>query len=290
MLIILPSHDKIYTMKKISLIICVLGNFYFANSQTLKIPQPSTNTTVKQDFALGSIELSYSRPNVKGRKIFGDVVAYDKIWRTGANGATTLTFSDEVTIGGTKVAPGKYGLLTIPNAKEWTLIITKQTDVTSANAYNQEMDVVRVKATPMALPWAMETFTILLDNVKATSTDLTLLWDKTGVTLPITAEIDSRIMKQIENVVVKDGRPYFNAALYYAENGKDLNQAISWFDKALDQNPKAFWIYYQKAKTLSKLNKKTEALVASTKSMELAKEAKNDDYMLLNEKLQKELK
>ncbi len=261
-----------------------------AEAQQLRTPQPSTPQTVKQDFGLGNIELSYSRPNMKGRKIFGDLVPFDKVWRTGANNATVITFSDEVTIGGTKVPAGKYGLLTIPSASEWTIIISKQTDVTSPASYKQEMDVVRVKAKPMMLPWSFETFGISFENMKDNSCELMMAWDKTLVSFPITTDVDAKVMKQIETIMKNDGRPYFNAAAYYAENGKDLNQAIVWFDKAIEQNPKAYWVYYQKAKALARQGKKTEAMTVSMKSMELAKEGKNDDYVLLNEKLQKDLK
>lgn len=277
-------------MKKLLLVAFCMGALVMTNAQQLKTPQPSSTQTVKQEFGLGSIELSYSRPNMKGRKIFGDLVPFDKVWRTGANNATTLTFTDEVTIGGTKVPAGKYGLLTIPSASEWTVIISKQTDVTSPSAYKQEMDVVRVKTKPMTLPFSFETFGISFENIKDNSCELMMAWDKTVVALPITADVDGKVMKQIETIMKSDSRPYFAAASYYANNGKDLNQAIVWYDKAIEQNPKAFWVYYQKANTLAKLGKKSEAMAASTKSMELAKEAKNDDYVALNEKLQKDLK
>jgi hypothetical protein len=277
-------------MKKLFLVLLCAAAYASTNAQTLKTPAPSTTQTIKQDVGLGNIELSYSRPNMKGRKIFGDLVPFDKVWRTGANSATTLTFSDEVTIGGTKIAPGKYGLLSIPSANEWTLIITKQLDVTSPAAYKSESDIVRVKAKPVALPFTVETFTAMFADVSDKSTNLGLMWDKTYVELPITTDVDSKVMKQIETIMSKDSRPYFNAAVYYAENGKDLNQAITWFDKAIEQNDKAFWIYYQKAKVLGKQGKKTEAIATSMKSMALAKEAKNDDYVALNEKLQKDLK
>lgn len=277
-------------MKKIVLAACFLSAAIFTDAQQLRTPQPSTTTLVKQDFGLGTIELSYSRPNMKGRKIFGDLVPFDKVWRTGANQATTLTFSDEVTIGGVAIKPGKYGLLSIPGQTEWTIIITKQTDVTSPAAYKQEMDVVRVKVKPMDLPWSFETFGMSFENIKDNSCELMIGWDKTVVALPITTDVDSKVMKQIEGVMKNDSRPYFNAAVYYLENGKDLNQAVAWFDKAIEQNPKAFWVYYQKARTLAKLGKKSEALAVSQKSMELAREAKNDDYVALNEKLQKDLK
>lgn len=277
-------------MKKIVLAACFLSAALLTNAQQLRTPQPSTTTLVKQDFGLGTIELSYSRPNMKGRKIFGDLVPFDKVWRTGANQATTLTFSDEVLIGGMAIKPGKYGLLSIPGQTEWTIIITKQTDVTSPAAYKQEMDVVRVKVKPMELPWSFETFGMSFENIKDNSCELMIGWDKTVVALPITTDVDSKVMKQIDNVMKNDSRPYFNAAVYYLENGKDLNQAVAWFDKAIEQNPKAFWIYYQKARALAKLGKKSEAMAVSQKSMELAREAKNDDYVALNEKLQKDLK
>lgn len=277
-------------MKKLLLVASCIGVFAMASAQQLKTPQPSTTQTVKQDFGLGSIELSYSRPNMKGRKVFGDLVPFGKVWRTGANSATTLTFTDEVIIGGTKISAGKYGLLSIPDAKEWTIIISKQTNVTSPAAYKQEMDVVRVKVKPMELPWSFETFGMSFENIKDNSCELMMAWDKTLVALPITTDVDSKVMKQIDGIMNTDNRPYFNAAAYYLENGKDLNQAVAWFDKAIEQNPKAFWIYYQKARALAKLGKKAEAIAVSNKSIELAKEAKNDDYVALNEKLQKDLK
>ncbi len=277
-------------MKQFLLSAICAASILMAEAQQLKTPQPSTTQTVKQDFGLGSIELSYSRPNMKGRKIFGDLVPFDKVWRTGANGATTLTFTDEVTIGGKKIPAGKYGLLTIPSANEWTVIISKQTDVTSPAAYKQDMDVVRVMAKPMTLPWSFETFGISIENVKDNSCELMMAWDKTLIAFPITTDVDSKVMKQIETIMKNDSRPYFSAAAYYADNGKDLGQAIVWFDKAIEQNPKAFWIYYQKAKALAKQGKKSEAMAASMKSMELAKELKSDDYVALNEKLQKDLK
>ena len=258
---------------------------YAVHAQAIKTPAPSPTQTIKQDFGVGTIELSYSRPSMKGRKLGVDLAPWGKVWRTGANQATTLNFSDSVSIGGTIIAPGKYGLVSIPDKNQWTLIITKQLDVTSPAAYKQENDVVRVNARPMELKESVETFTMQFANVKSNSTDLQLMWDKVGVSLPIHTDVDSRIMADIKRVMSADARPYFQAGLYYLENGKDLNQAVSWFDKAIDQNPKAFWVYHQKANALAKLGKKADAKAAAQKSMELAKEQKNDDYVQMNEKL-----
>jgi tetratricopeptide (TPR) repeat protein len=261
-----------------------------ADAQQLKTPSPSTTQTLKQELGLGSVELSYARPNARGRKVFGDLVPYGSVWRTGANAATTLTFSDEVTIGGTKVPAGKYGLLSIPTPNEWTLILTKQTDVTSPAAYKPESDIVRVKATTMQIPMPMETFTMQFANVRSNSAELHIMWENTAVSLPILMDVDSKVMAQINNMMNKDNRPYFQSAMYYLETGKDLNQALAWFDKAVEQQPNAFWVHHQRANALAKLGRKDEARKTAMKSMDLARQAQNMDYVRLNEKLISDLK
>ncbi len=276
-------------MKKIFITAAAVCTLFFAEAQQLTTPQPSPTQTIKQNFGLSSIELSYSRPGMKGRKIFGDLVPFGKVWRTGANNATTVTFADEVTIGGTKVKAGKYGLLAIPEKKSWTLIISKQTDVTSPASYKQDQDVVRVEAKTMNMDESMETFTMQFANVKPNSCDLHIMWDKTAVSLPITTDVETKVMAQIDQLMNKDNRPYFNAAMYYMDNGKDLNQALTWFDKAVEAQPNAFWIHHQRANCLAKLGKKDEAKMAAEKSKALATEQKNDDYVKLNEKLLAEL-
>ena len=263
---------------------------YSVDAQTLRTPAPSPTQNIKQDFALSTVELSYSRPAVKQRKIFGDLVPYGKVWRTGANQATTISFGEEVTFGGKKVPAGKYGLLTIPNTGEWTVILTKQLDVTGPSAYKQDQDVARVTVTPDEMPFAIESFMMVFDNITSSSMDLIMLWDKTAVRVPIKSDVETKVMAQIDNLMNKDNRPYFNAAMYYLDNGKDLNKAVTWFDKAIEQNPKGFWIYHQKANALAKLGKKQEAITTANKSIELAKEAKNDDYVALNQKLLATLK
>ena len=276
-------------MKKLLTIAAfAIGSGAFA--QSLTTPQPSTTQTIKQNFGLSSIELSYSRPNIKGRNVMGNLVPFGKVWRTGANSATTLTFADDVTIGNKLITAGKYGLLTIPGKDNWVLIITKQLDVTSPSAYKEESDVVRVSIAPTTIKDKVETFTMQFGNVKSNTCSLDLMWENTLVSLPISTDVDTKVMKQIENIMTKDNLPYYNAGMYYMDNGKDLNQALTWFNKAADQNPKAYWVQHQKANCLAKLGKKTEAIAAATKSLELATEAKNPDYVKLNEDLLKSLK
>lgn len=276
--------------KLIALFFAVVILQWSAEAQGLKTPSPSPTTTVKQEFALSNIELSYSRPSMRGRTIFGDLVPFGKVWRTGANGATTLTFGEEVTIGGTKIPAGKYGLLTIPGQTEWTIIITKQLDVTSPAAYKQDQDVVRIPANTIDLPFALENFTIMFGNITASTCDIWMMWDKTMVSIPVSVDVDKKVMAQIDNAMKNDSRPYFTAAMYYMDNNKDLNKALEWFSKAADQDPSAFWVLHQKAKCLAKLGKKADAIATAKKSIEVATAAKNDDYVKLNEDLIKTLK
>jgi len=283
-------QNKIVIMKKLFLLVAASYIFFSTEAQQLTTPQPSPTANIKQNFALSSIEISFSRPGVKGRKIFGDLVPYGKVWRTGANNATTITFGEEVMIGGKKVPAGKYGLLSIPGEAEWTFIITKQTDVTSPADYKQDQDVVRITAKPQTLPFSIETMMINIDNIKSNSCTIGLVWDNVFAGFDVTSDVESKVMAQIKNAMENDNKPYFNAALYYIDNGKDLNKAIEWLDKAYAQNPEAFWVLYQKARAQKMLGKKTDAMATSNKSIEIAKKAKNDDYVALNEKLQKEMK
>lgn len=276
-------------MKKIVLSVAFLCALSYANAQ-IKMPAPSPAQTVKQEFGLSNVELSYSRPVKKGRKIFGDLVPYNAVWRTGANGATTLTFGDNVIIGGKEIPAGKYGLLSIPGAASWTLIITKQTDVTSPAAYKQDQDIVRVTAKVKPSTTSVENFTIQFDNIQPESCDLVISWDKSIVTLPIKTNVDARIMASIEESMKSDKPAYFQSAFYYLESGKDLKQAETWFAKAVEAQPNAFWIRYQQARALAKLGKKAQAKEAALKSKELANAANNQDYVTLNNKLISSLK
>ncbi len=275
-------------MKRVLLFGLLLSTTLLTEAQ-LKTPAPSPAQTLRQDFGLGNIEISYSRPGVRGRKIFGDVVPYGQVWRTGANNATTIAFTDEVIIGGKKLAPGKYGLLTIPGSKEWVVIISKQTNVTSPADYKADQDLVRVNAAATKSKTATETFTIAVQDIKNTSCHLVISWAKRQITIPIQTEIEGKIMANIDAAMKTEKPPYYNAAMYYMDNGKDLNQALSWFDKAVEANPTAFWIHYQRANCLAKLGKKAEAIAGAEKSKQLATEAKNGDYVKLNEKLIAEL-
>lgn len=255
------------------------------NAQGIKTPAPSPTQTIKQDFALSTIEITYSRPNIKGRVVFGDLAPFGKLWRTGANAATRVTFGEDVKVGGVALKAGTYVLYTIPNKDEWEVIFNKGINNWGIDGYKAEEDVAKFKVKPNALAKSVETFTIEIANVNPSSAEIEISWEKTSVSIPVTADIDSKISKAIETAMTVDSRPYFQAASYYFETGKDLNKALAWADKAIEQTPKAFWIMHLKAKIQAKLGNKAVAIETAKKSIELAKEANNMDYVALNEKL-----
>ena len=271
----------IIKMKKLLSIAFLACSMQIAVAQQLTTPQPSPLQTVKQAFGVGNIELSYSRPSLKGRVAFGELEPYDKVWRTGANGATTLTFSDDVTIGDKLVKAGKYGFLAIPGAESFILIITKDVNVNSRTLYKQENDVVRVTVPVKKMADKVETFTIQFGNITNTSIHLEMMWDNTSVALPITTNTDAKVMAQIDNVFNKDTKPYCAAASYYYEAGKDLKQAQTWVDAALANkaNEKAYWMYLLKARIHAKLGDKVGAKAMCDKTITLATEAQNDGYV-----------
>ncbi|MDB5255843.1 MAG: hypothetical protein JWM14_538 [Chitinophagaceae bacterium] len=257
-----------------------------AQAPALKTPAPSSSQTIKQAFALGDLTVDYSRPSVKGRTVFGDLVPYGKVWRTGANGTTKLTFAEDVKVEGKDVKAGTYGLYTIPNKDSWEVMLYSDLTLNgNVASYKAENEVLRVVVKPTALTTKVETFTINLADVTSTSLVLEILWDKIRVPVKITAEIDAKIMKNIETTMAADSRPYFQAANYYYENKKDLNQALVWVNKAVEQNPKAFWVLMLKSRIEYELKDNANAAATAEKVVALAKEASNEDYTKMGEKM-----
>ncbi|RYY70803.1 MAG: DUF2911 domain-containing protein [Chitinophagaceae bacterium] len=269
-------------MKSLFIAVALIMITSFSNAQQITTAQPSPTQTIKQNFGLGSIELNYSRPSLKDRQLGNaDFVPFGKVWRTGANAATTLQFSDDVTIGGTLIKAGKYGLLSIPDVNEWTLIITKDLNVNAPGLYKQENDLVRVKATVKKLNDKVETFTANFANLTNSSCDLQLSFANAAVSLPITTNTDEKVMKQIDNLLAKDNRPYYAAALYYFENGKDLTKAKEWIEKAANDpaNAKSLNVFWLRARIYQKSGDKAATRASAEKLLSLANDAKNEDYI-----------
>lgn len=260
-------------------------------SQALKTPTPSPMQTLKQGFALTDISIEYYRPSAKGRTVFGDVVPFGKIWRTGANGATKMTFGENVKIQGKEVPAGTYAIYTIPNKDNWEVLIYKDLKLGgNVNDYKQENELMRFTVPVVNMNDHVETFTVNVANIQASSCAIELTWEKTKISFNVIAEIDQVIMASIDKAMNVDSKPYYQAASYYYENNKDMAKALEWITKAVDQNPKAYWVALLKAKIELKSGDKKAATTSAQKVIELAKEAKNDDYVKMAEKLISEAK
>jgi hypothetical protein len=255
-----------------------------ANAQ-LKVPTASTLQKVTQGFGLSEVSLEYSRPSAKGRAIFGELVPYGKIWRTGANNATKLTFGEDVKIAGKDLKAGTYAVYSIPGEKEWQIMF--YTDL-KLGGYVSNYDVAN-EALKVSLPVEKtgsktETFTIGFSNIEDTAMDIYMKWENTKITIPVTVEIDAKVMAGID-AAMKDSRPYFQAAMYYMNNGKDLKQALEWITIAADNNPNAYWVLLNKAKIQHALGDHKAAVATATEARAKAEAGQNDDYVKMSDEV-----
>lgn len=292
-LILLPNflNSKIFNqimMKKLSFIIIALAALSFfavdLNAQ-IRTPAPSPTATLSQQVGLTDVEIVYSRPSMKGRTIFAanGLVPFGKMWRTGANRATKITFSDDVKLGGKELKGGSYAILTIPTAASWTVnLYTYESG--NWGSYREKTPALSLSAKVQALPMTVESFTIGLNDLKATSANLMMSWEKTMVAVSIETNTDKKAMESIANAMAGPSQnDYYQAASYYHDNKKDLKQALTWIQKANAEDPK-FWQVRREALILADMGKYTEAIAAAKKSKDLATKAENEDYIRMNEK------
>ena len=270
-------------MKKILMLTLMLGMMFTSYGQGIKIPAPSPGQTIKQDFSLSSIEVVYSRPVMKGRKIFGDIVPFGKLWRTGANSPTKFTFGEDVKVAGQPLKAGSYQVMSIPSEKSWVIIFSKGTN--GVFNYNASEDVLKVTVPSTMLANSVESFSIQFSDVTSNKLNIQMAWEKTTVSIPVETDVDSKIMGSIDRAMNIDSKPYFEAASYYFETGRDIKKALEWATKAAEANPTAYWVFHLKAKIQVKTGDKVGAKATALKSIELAKAGKNDDYVALNQKL-----
>ncbi|HEY0946139.1 MAG TPA: DUF2911 domain-containing protein [Opitutaceae bacterium] len=245
-----------------------------AQAPKVEFPAASPASTLKQRVGLTDIEIVYARPGVKGRTIFGGIEAYGRVWRTGANSATRISFSTPVKFGGADLAAGSYLLFSIPGANEWTVILQKDAKAWGAYQYDPANDVARVTAKPVALAAPVETFTIDLNDLRNESATLNLIWENTRVPVPLTVDVASTLVPQIEAAAASGEKLtpgfYYNAAMFYFDKGLDLNKAKAWIEQATSGAKPAFYMVHLKAKILAKRGEKEAAIAAAKQSSELA--------------------
>lgn len=261
----------------------------------LEFPAASPAVTLKQRVGVTDVELNYSQPSVRGRKIFGGLEPYGKVWRTGANSATRVSFSTAVKLNGTEIPAGAYELFTIPDATEWTVIIHKAMSQWGTYTYDEKNDIARIKAKPVRLNEPVETMLIHLTEVRDDSASFCIEWETTRVPLKLEVDTVGLFLPKIDAVMASDApkKPYVQAALFYYEHNLDLKKALGWIDTAAAAQPELFYYQYQKARILAKMGDKPGALAAAKLSIEGANKAEGavkDEYLRLNEALIEKLK
>jgi len=278
------SKLKSTHMKKIILAFVLLASSYGIEAQ-VKTPQPSPKAIVQQTVGLTDVTIEYSRPSMKGRTIFGDLVPFGKLWRTGANANTTISFSEDITIDGKVLKKGKYALYTMPKAENWDVIFYSDTDNWGTpEEWNDSKVALRASARTEMLNRPVESFTIGINNLDNNFANLEFSWEKTIVSLKFEVATQKAAMASIEKAL---GGPtsgdYFSASQYFYQSNADMNKAFEYVNKALDlSKEKPFYMYRQKSLIQAKLGDKKGAIETAKLSLAGALAAKNNDYVKMN--------
>lgn len=271
-------------MKKLLSIAIILCISISLNAQ-IDAPQPSPSAKIEQKVGLTDISVEYSRPGMRGRTIFGDLVPYGEVWRTGANANTKITFSDDVKINGKELKKGSYALYTIPSEDSWEVMFYTATDNWGVpQKWDESKVALKATAETMEMPMTMETFTIMIDDLKNDSASLNFIWENTIAMLEMEVPTDSKTMASIEKVMNgPTANDYFAAGSYYHEAGKDLEKAYKWVSKATEMaGDQAFWMLRRKSLIEAEMGKKQEAIATAKKSLASAEKANNADYVKMN--------
>lgn len=245
-----------------------------------ELPQASPTVTLKQNVGLSEVEITYSRPGMKGRTIFGDLVPYNELWRTGANKATSITLSSEATIGGKKVPAGSYSIFTVPGKTQWEVIINKETELWGTGGYKKEDDVARFMVKPTKLNNAVETFTMDFRKFTDEGCELFMQWENTEVSIALGVDANAQAWANIKSEVEKiegSWRVYVRSAQYAANTGENLEEALTYIDKALEME-ESWWTYWVQGQVYAAMKDYKKAQSSLKKSIKLGKEQKNWSY------------
>ncbi len=277
-------------MKKLLLAVLSAG-FLLSASAQVKMPASSPTQKISQAFGLGNIDVTYSRPVMKGRKIMGNLVPFGQVWRTGANAATLIKFTAAVEIMGNKVDTGTYALYTIPADGDWTVILNKGITNWGSDGYDEKADVARFTVKKEKTRKPVESFTMQFTDVKAATCNLEMMWERTALVIPIVAyNLTNSIKMDLEKAIAtSDKKPYWQAAQFYNEYDNNQAKALEYINAAVKEQPTAFYMWLYKAKVEMAMGDKAAAKASATTSLELSKAAKNNDYVKMNQDLLKKL-
>ena len=278
-------------MKKI-LLLSAIFCYSFISAQ-IKSPQPSPTATITQKVGVSNISVEYSRPGAKEREIFGGLVSYGKMWRTGANKATKITFNENCVFGGAKVKKGSYSLFTIPGEKEWTVVLNKNTELWGVGEYDEKNQVCSIVSKAIETKDFTESFTIDFGTFQSFSAIMSLKWANTKIDIKIESLEAKKLEKQYLELLTKgpSASDYYNGAKFFADNTSEYEMALEWINTAIEKRPDAFWMQFHKARILKKMGNKKESISVAEEVIALAKEKKDDyGYIKRSEDLIKSMK
>lgn len=275
-------------MKKVTLLAALCIGF-FGTTLAQLAPQASPAAKVEQRVGLTDVTVTYSRPSKRDRTVFGDLVPFGEIWRTGANENTVITFSDTVVFGNDSLPAGTYALYTRPGKDNWDIIFySDYSNWGNPEEWSENKVVLHVAAKPTTLKESVETFSISIEGLESTNgAKLALTWDKTQVMVPFTVPTDTKVMANIKKTMNgPTANDYFASANYYYTNKKDLKQALEWVNKALSMRTDAFWMVRLKAMIQADMGDKTAAIETAKIALSMAEKAHNADYVkMLNDSI-----
>lgn len=278
-------------MKKIILSLFISAFGFNTNSQ-IKTPQPSTSQKIEQAIGLTNITLEYSRPNMNGRAIFGDLVPYGSVWRTGANANTKITFSTDVTIDGKSLKKGTYAVFTKPNQGSWEVIFySDATNWGTPGTWDESKVALQTTVNVQEMPMNVETFTMTFDDITNDSAHIGILWEKVYVGIKFETPTDLMVSSQIEKIMAgPSAEDFYASAVYYLQSNKDIKQAQEWIDKAAEmtKDKPRYWFLRQQSLIHAKAGNKKGAITAAKASLKYAEEGKNPDYIKMNKESLKE--
>jgi len=271
-------------MKKL-LVLLLVFTFSFSVNAQIETPAPSPFSKIEQVVGLTNVSLEYSRPAMRGRVIYGNLVPFGKVWRTGANARTKITFSDDVTVGDATLKAGTYAIFTIPQPESWEVVFYTEHAGGGAPAELDETKVAaRVSAPVYPMEMEIQSFTISFGDVTSNSAVLGMLWEKSYVGVKFKVPTDKTVSASIDKVMGGPGfGDYYAAAGYYLSEGKDVAKAKEWIDKAMsmNENPR-FWQLRQQSLIYAAAGDKKGAIGLAKKSLAAATEAGNADYIKMN--------
>ena len=278
-------------MKKLILMTAILccNSFY----SQIKTPKPSPTAMISQEVGVSNVIVEYSRPGVKGREIFGELVPFGKIWRTGANKATKITFENDCIFGGKEVPKGSYSLFTIPGKGEWQILLNKETELWGSGEYDKEKQVCSITVEANQTENFTESFTIDFETFKSFSTIMTMKWANTKISIDVKSQGAKKLQKDYMDLLNEgpSANDYYNGAKFLVDNTSEFELALEWINIAIDKRPDAFWMQFHKARILQKMGNNKESISVAEEVMSFAKEKKDDyGYIKRSEDLIKSIK